>query len=368
MFVIFFTLPVIASQFGMVSLLSPFANIILVPIFSLLIYLAPLVLITCDIPFLGDFIIFITEKITDGALFIVSSFSKIERAMLPIRNITQIIGVTVVSVSMVAILFLSKKHLKKIFISSLVGAFIIFLGSCQLFIERGNSSYVGIYSFTGNDLVFYEENNTLTIVDITKCTKTSASRSRNLASYLGYSEIENYVITSFSENAIIHLNRLLNQTKIKHLYLPTPNTDTEIRLYYKIVELVISKDVIPKSINDEISILNSKMSFEITYHERSIRKSVSMLLEKGGTYFAYMSSGSFEVDSDFCKNSAALSSYLIFGSFGPSNRVTIDYEVPNLQYCAFLGDTPSYISTDFVIKNAKKTLLYEKEPLKFTLP
>ena len=133
-------------------------------------------------------------------------------------------------------------------------------------------------------------------------------------------------------------------------------------------DIAISKDVALRRIDNETPILNSKVSFEITYHERSIRKSVSMLLEKNGKSFTYMSSGSHEVDSDFCKSSASLSSYLVFGSFGPTNRVAIDYDTPNLQYCTYLGDSDISISTDFIIKNAKKTLLYENEPLRFTLP
>ena len=271
-FITFCTLPVICSSFGVVTLLSPLANLILVPIFSVLIYLAPLVLLVCDIPYLSDVVIFITERLTDLALFIVSRLADMERTLLPIRNMIQIFGVIVISASIIGMLFLSKKHLKRLVISALAGALIIFIGSTYLFIERGNNSYAGVYSFTGNDLIFYEENNTLSIIDITKCTITSASRSRNLASYLGYGEVENYIITSYTESTTPYFKRLINQIKIKSIYLPTPTTDEELTLYCQLIQLARNEGIQPMELKNELFIQSAQISLEIKTQERSIKK------------------------------------------------------------------------------------------------
>lgn len=367
-FVIFFTLPIIYSRFGMIALLSPVSNILLVPVFSLLIYLAPLVLLLCDIPFISSFIVFITEKLTDGSLFIVSKLADIEKTMLPIKNGVQVFGIILIFGSMIFLIFLSKKHIRKLIVTASLGIAIVFIGSSYLLIERGNNKYVGVYSFTGNDLIFYEENNTLSIIDITKSTISTASYSRNLSSSLGYGEIEEYVITSYSDHTLEYFKRLIGQIKIKTIYLPTPSDNGEISLFCKLVELARSEGVSLKALDEEISILGSKILFEITKQERSLRKSVSLLMQAGNGYFSYIGSGCFELVSQTPTRFASVADILIFGSFGPTYQEKFNYNVPYLDYCVFLGKSIEYASTDLILNTMPYTVLYEKEPLRFRLP
>ena len=367
-FVTFFTLPIVSSGFGSVALLSPITNIILVPLFSLLIYLAPLVLLICDIPFLSDGIIFITEKLTDFSLFLVKCFASLEKTTLPIKNGLQIFGVVVIFTSMILLLFLARKHIKKLVIISIFGAFIVFAGSSYLFIERGNNSYAGIYSYTNNDLVFYEDNNTLSVIDVTKSTPTSASRARSLVSFLGYGEIENYIITSYSSDTLSYFKRLTGLIKIKYVYLPSATTDLEISLLIQLINIAKNEGISLRSLESELSIQDSSISFEIASQERSVWKSVCLILKSGNGYFTYLSSGSYELLSNVPSEYAGKSDVLVLGSFGPTYQEMFYYSTPYLDYCVFLGKSQEYARTDFVLNTMPYTVLYEGEPIRFRLP
>lgn len=368
LFVTFFTLPIVSSGFGAVSLLSPISNIILVPLFSLLIYLAPIILLICDIPFLSDAIIFLTEKLTDLSLFLVRWLSSFEKSTLPIKNGIQVFGVIVIFASMILLLFLARKHVKKLVIASLFGAFIVFIGSSYLFIERGNNRFAGIYSYTNNDLVFYEENNTLSIIDITKSTPTSASRARSLVSFLGYGEVENYIISSYSNDTLSYFKRLTGLIKIKYVYLPSPTSDSEISLLINLINIAKQEGISLRSLESEINILKSKINLDINNQERSIWKSVSLTLKSGNGHFTYLSSGSYELLSSVPSEYASKADVLILGSFGPTYQEKFYYPTPYLDYCVFLGKSIEYARTDFVLNTMPYTVLYEGEPIRFRLP
>ncbi len=351
LFILAFTMPIIFFKFGSFSLLSPLSNVMLVPLFSALIYACPIYLALCDFGFIGAFVAWVCERITAFGLSIIEFASSWRHIMVPTRTIPQLIGMIIVIASLVLLLFLSRKRIKIVMTALIVGILVFALGSASLIIHRVNNFYVGAYSHKENDIVYLENENKLTMIDITKTATSSIIKAKGLQGYVGYCEIENYIITDYSFNTPYYLYRLCQGAMVRRIYLPIPVSEND------------------KITCDEIKMLFSELDTELIYFEsninldgiqidfsknqdiaRSDRKSVSFTFVKNGCKFTYLGASSYEILDYFTEKEAYTSDIVVFGSYGPKYKTTYYYEMPYLDKTVFLGNSKEYIDKDLLNK------------------
>ncbi|MBQ7761856.1 MAG: ComEC/Rec2 family competence protein [Clostridia bacterium] len=192
------TIPVLCIRIGGVAILSPFLNIILVPIFNLLIYISPVYLMVCDIPYISNFLGGVCEFLCEKSIQIVSFFANFKHIVVPMSSWIQVLGIVICVVSLVLFALTHKKIRVKLIGAILCGLCFVVAGTAVLFVDRTVNTYVGAYSERTRDLVYFEENNQLSIIDMSPSTTGVANTSTALANHLGYFEIENYIITDLS--------------------------------------------------------------------------------------------------------------------------------------------------------------------------
>ena len=343
-----FTLPLISVQFGTLAILSPISNIIIAPLFSLLIYLSPIFLMVANIPYVSVVIGWICTRVTELATYLGKTFSSFDDIVIPIQDAPQFISIIAFSACLILLLVLSRKYLLCFSIFSLCGLLVFISGTVQLYVKRGNNSYAGGYSVDNQDIVFVESKGELTIIDITSTNGSSYELASTVTSTLGYYEIDNYIITDYSSKTHIYFENLSSDTIVKNVYVPTPASQDENTIFTYIEAIARDKGVFVHLLTEPIDTNDTKITFsEKSYLPRSKKRAVAFTIECGDIRFTYLGASTFELCDYFPSDSAHLSDIIIFGAHGPNYKTKFSYSVPYLDYCVFFGDSISYATDEF---------------------
>ena len=355
-FVSLFTLPIISISFGSFSILSPLTNIFLTPLFSVLIYLSPFYLLVADIPFVSDGLGWFCTQISSLSTTVGQKLSSLEGIIVPIINIVQVSAIVVISIFLFKMLVTRKKHFLRACLGCAFGALIFICGTIYLLFDREANVYAGAYSFNKNDIVFIEDENEITIIDVTKGNAASYQYSTNVASHLGYYEIENYVITGYSTTTHIAIKNLCDHTIVKNVFLPSPRNQKEIDSFYQICEICRNMNVATHSFDTRIDTQNTSIVFS-SYMTlpRSSQRVVAFYVDLENARFTYLGASAYERFDYFAPDSVYESDIVVFGSFGPAYKVKYDYTAPYLDHCLFLGNSQDFAQDEFIKRHEKNT-------------
>ena len=346
-----FILPFNAIFFGNIALLSPISIVLFSLPFTVLVYLAPVFLLVADIPFVSVAIGWLCKTISTSIISIANQMASVDNIVLPINNTVQFIGIAGASISVLCILILGKKTLKLAKIGCFVSIFVFVVGSVFLYTRRYNNIYASSHSFRKNDLVCIEDMGTITMIEITNTSGSVANSSNSFASYLGYYEIDNYVITNYTKSTIDCVDKLSKLTFLKRLYLPQPNNPDEEEAFLLISILAGGKNIDVRIYNNTVKTENTTISFA----KRTSYKATVFSVEYSNTRFSYLSSGAFELCDSFVDEAVFLSDVVVFGAHGPKSRVPFSYKAPYLDYCVFLGNSKNFANESFLQEIKAKT-------------
>ena len=109
--VMVYTMPIMAMFFGRISLISPVANLLLLPVTTIIIILAFVSAILCSLGIMPDILIFIVEKISDYCLFVADFLGGTDRFILKTES-TLSVGLCIV---MPFVLYLAIKVSRKLY-------------------------------------------------------------------------------------------------------------------------------------------------------------------------------------------------------------------------------------------------------------
>lgn len=348
-----FTMLVLLINFGSVSLLSPISNLVFVPIFTGLIYFAPILLIVVGIPYVSVPFIFISEFAVDKLLLIIKYISRLRYISLPIYSTAQIIGIVLILATLIVIMIIKRKHLFKVLPALLVGALVLGGGTVANQIVKANNEYITVGSYKENDYILFESKNKLSVVDISST--SLAALPLSYEQELGYPEIEEYIVCDYSHKTDLYLERILKRTIVRKLYLPVP-TDEEKEIYDIIVALAKEQGTEVTFLEKELSLREFDVEMSVHTLKRSERKSVSLSAEINGAVVTYFGSSSYEVYDYFTKEKASVSDVGIFGAYGPNYKVKYNYEMDYLDKAIYLGNSYDFASDE--LKNATQGALF----------
>ena len=346
-----FTLPIISIQFGTLAILSPIANIIIAPLLSLLIYIAPIFLIIADIPYVSLGLGWTCTKITELSTYLGKAFSSIDNIVIPIKSTLQLIGVLVLAISILLFVICKRNRLKYMVAGMTCGILVFISGTIAFYLIRGENTYVGGFSTGKDDVVFLESQGELTLFDVTNTASGDYALFTSISSKLGYYEIDNYIITDYSSKTDTCFNKLSSNTIVKNVYLPKPVDVDEENMLNNIELIAQLKQIEVHIIEDSIYTNNSVITFaKEQFLPRSEKRAVAFSVECGGALFTYLGSGTYELLDYFVSDSAYLSDVIIFGAYGPNNQIEYAYDTPHLDYCVFFGESDTYANEDFYEK------------------
>ncbi len=345
-FVTFITLPVVVIEFGQFSLFSFLSNLIITPILNLLIYLAPLMLIVAKIPVASSVVASVCEWICKICLEMSSFASRASFSAMSVSTIWQFIGVSVAFFGVIIFILLTKKQTRIALICFLGGILIFASASIGRRIDRQNNSYIYTSSISENDAIFVESKGKLTVIEA--CNDSiSIMASPNISSYLGYTEIENYVTCDYSYKTKSYIDELTDQMVVRNLYLQVPANEDEVVWHDLTVKMLRDKGICVKYIEKSFYIDDIKLDFcTSSYVPRSTKRAVAFSLLVNDVRLTYLGASSYELANYFPCDYASSSELVIFGAYGPTYTTPYDYELRDLDGYTFFGKSYDFASND----------------------
>ncbi len=345
-----FTSVVAYVFFGEISLLSPLSNLVLVPIFTGFIYFAPFLLLLCGIPYISVPFVFLAEQSTKGMEDLIGAISRIRGISLPIYGALQAVGIVGALAVLIVAMSVRRKYLFKSlsFVSVFVSLFII--GTTANFVEKQTSTYVSALEYKGGDYIVIENEGEIGIVDITSAKSKYETVASSLASAFCYSEIETYVLTSYSESAPEYINSIASWNIVRELYVPKPKGEEEAALCAEIFEIA-KKQGTRVAISDEtVSVGNSELEINRIEFDRSVYDSVSVSFKINGVSVLYLGASSYEAFDYFTEERAPNADLVIFGDSGPKYKLEYTYKLDSVDCAVYLGKSYNFASEK--VKNA----------------
>ena len=342
--VVLFTLPIVCVKFDYVSVFAPIFNVFFVPLLSLLLYLAPFVLLVGWIPYLSYLVTVPAELITKLSLFLTKSISKADFLTVSFSNVAQYVGVVIILLGLVAALVLSRHYFKYVAIILATGVLVFGISSVVTGIYRENSVSVSTYGETSRDIVAVESENEVMIIEMSRPSASSARLSAEYALYLGYAEIDTYVITDYSDRIADAIDDALSQIFIRKILLPCPVTDTETELYEGVCALTREKGIKLELTPQKYDFGRTSVDFATILPLKSGEKrSVIFKVNAFGSSLSYLGAGTHDLFSDVPENYVRGASVVIFGAYGNRYYSYLTYDLSKTSYVVFNGVSQSYM-------------------------
>lgn len=357
--VTFVSLPIIAFFFGYVSLLSILANILIVPVLNVVIYIVPFLLLFAPISFISDVIAYFCEIICSFVLTLCEKLSSIGDILLYTNGNIQKIAIFIIFFSCITAIVLSRKRLRLSLIALSAGILIFAFGVGALHIARSNNIYFTSYSYDGNDVICVEKDHKLTVIDISN-SSPSCLLANDMSKYLGYGEIDSYIALAYSHKSASYFDKITDTAVIRSIYLSAPKTESEMKYFSECAMLFESKNIDYTVFDNELFI--EGFSLDICpdmYISRSTKRSIVFNIRIKGFNYTYMGASSNELVSTLTDKYAQQADMLVFGDYGPVPKTLFKYNVDNLDCAVFMGSSKLLADSEFLTLIGDKGEFYE---------
>ncbi len=225
---LFFTMPVTYFLFGSISLLSPLANLIFIPLTELILYLLILLTLTGFIPFVAPLLGAFCRILIEAADGLAQMLSDLRGIVISIRYPFAVVILLLLIFAVLLILFfgeLRPRRLAAVFLSSVV-LFALCLG---IYTVLGrNDTHMLLHTDGKSDVVSVIDDGEVLLMDVTTGGKrTPVMAAEALADHYRC-EIDTYVLTHLHSYHAGTLKQLSEEIKLHRVLIPIPKTEKEV--------------------------------------------------------------------------------------------------------------------------------------------
>jgi hypothetical protein len=344
--VVLFTLPIMVVKFDHVSVFAPFFNIVFVPLLTLLLYLGPLVLILGAIPYASYIFTVPAEGITKLALIMSEKISKADFLTLSFTTIAHTVGICACILAIILFFALDRKKIKYSMLTLSLAVSVIVGASIYTHATRNNIVTITSFDNHASDIVAVESDNEVMIIETSAPSATTMKMSNALASHLGYSDVDLYVLTDYSYRIASAFDIASDETLIRKVMLPTPQTDEEKEQLALIKQIANEKGITLEILPNGCKNIQFNDTFlDIMEYERvgiSVKRCVSFSVSTDNERFTYLGASSYECVNSFPENYAKASDVILFGSYGPPYHAKFPIDFENADYLVFHGKSADF--------------------------
>ena len=223
----FFTMPVTYLLYGSVSLVSPLANLIFVPLTQLLLYLLAALSVLCFVPFLPELLGAMCRLLTDGICELAVWASDFRGIYISIRY--PFASVILILLVIGIMILLLTERLRPIRILAVFLTCTVAFGGAFVVFRQMNSGRTDVFLQTNgkSDVVGFVDGRETVLVDITTGGYAVPSLAVDtLASYYAC-EIDTFVLTHLHSYHAGTLKKLADKIKIHRILLPMAESEAE---------------------------------------------------------------------------------------------------------------------------------------------
>ena len=319
-------LPAVWFYFGETSLAATLGNLILSPFADAILFLSPLVIIFCRIPFVGSAIAFLVGGLSDLMLSICSHLAENRGVMLSLKY--PFAKYIVIGMSLVIFILIVVKLEKKriIFLPVLMGvlAFVICLGAYTRQNEgRINASFV---SDGNNDGFAVVSRGRALLCDISSGSYSFCRDLVSEAKALAVCDIEVYMLTHIHDRHIAAFDRMSDAIYVRNVLVPLPQNEDEASMISIFADIAKDKDIdvymYDPTIENEFEFMDVEIDMlPLARIKRSVQPIVCMSLENNSSRLTYIGASAHEsVLYESVEALACESDVLVFGIHGPKYK------------------------------------------------
>lgn len=318
------TLPITAFFFGELAWLSPLANLLLAPLFSFYLALAPFALLLAPIPPISAFFSLLGEWI----LLPLGALSDLPHLLLDIAFIDLIAILLSGGVLFFLLLCFAKK--KRTLVATGTCILAIFTLSLTLHTVALWGRTEVYYNEVAKDefLLFVDDGDAL-LYDASDGTSAARNEARALLKEAHVTELDGYFLSHYHARHIQMIDKLLSYISIRALYLPTPTSEAEELLYRSCI--TIAKE-------HGLTVYRYTPYEEITFHSLTLiphepgqlsdrgHSAIGLSVKCKEKMLTYLGASMAESNRVSTAVSAVeRSDYLLFGTHGSTERGYISY-------------------------------------------
>jgi len=325
--------PVLALYFSAYSIAAPMTNLIFVPIITLMLTIAPIVLLP-SIPILTGFVAHILERayqlivwLSSHAQYFRWAFFSLEYDFVPLFGI-----LTFALVLGIVVFEIKKKRYKAVPAIVLAASFVLMIGVTTFTRPQAEIIFV---NDRNNDYLVLSANGRVALVDMTDGSRSVMNSARGLAA--GYTHVPNvdvYILTHLHQRHVGVFYWLANNYFLDFVVLPEPVTESDFNIYGSIRALAKQFGITAVTLEHEgqsAVIYFDGFRFEKFEHEmlrRSTHPVISLQICVGGYSVVYLGASSGENGFEHMYM-AREADVVIFGAHGPVMR----YGIPERFLC-----------------------------------
>lgn len=338
--------------FGELSLISVLANLIVSPLVTVILFLAPLLLLIQFVPlliYLSPVLAHLLCFICDIAIRLVSTLSDWENIVISLRY--PFAGLIIVPASLLLFILVIVPLRRKLWIPLVPAVAALAFCGCLLTYNLTNSDKLTV------DYLHYNESEALlltsvegsTIIDLSTGANSYLYATAALAKEKCSTEISSLVLTHYHTLHISTFSRNAARFMIRTLYLPYPQTVDEYYLMRALIRNAQKSgtDVIiydPEKDFSPIENVTVNVSKRF-YLKRSTHPTFSLSVSAYGNTMTYVAESAHE---DTCllestEERIEKSDYVVFGLHGPISKKTFSYESLSPEQYVFIS-SPDVLS------------------------
>lgn len=348
--IIFATLPIVSMYFGYISKISPIANLVIVPLFELFLYIIPFSVCFSKI--------YVITSVTDAfgcwLINVVEKFAEKDNLLL---SVNQKFVVILAIIGIIATLILVAVPLKKkiiVALPSIICMISIAIGLFIFYKDRSDEIHVSYFTSNVSDAIVITDSNKTACIDITAGTSAAMYLTQSVVKDHYSASISSYVFTHYRSGHIKAFDKLASRTEIKTAYFPVPSDEKSIGYMEDIIAVAQKHniDIVKFDYNTSIEFQECEIIvLEPQFISRSSHEIISVYISTDKEDLLYLGSSFFDAKFDYSKYISD-AEHIIFGQHYPKTKNRFLFETnAKLIYGSKEIYNMSDIPTDAIIMN-----------------
>lgn len=341
--------------FDEMSLLSVPSGILLSPLVTITLVLAPPALLFSSVSWLAPFFGKILHFVCRAILWTVSWFSSWHGSTVSLRYPVISIFVPLTMVIVGLLLVVRFKHKWMV---AATACTIILCFACTVTVIRfrdNNTVITDFRSLGENEILVFSGNEESIVCDMTTGSYSPVQLARELSEKRYSTQIGAYVLTHYHSRQVPSLSRLLASAMVRHLCLPTPQNNKELGIFSSLLALAHKNRVdvlvfdrgvpfVPGNLPLSLSV------FPETYLKRSTHPTFAISAVSNQKTFLYVAESAHESKElyDLLCREIPDAFAVIFGIHGPISKSHFSYPIENVPYVIFSNESllPFWTTTE----------------------
>lgn len=313
--VFFATLPIVAVQFGEVSVMTPLANLLIVPLFSCFLYLVPAAVLFSGV----EIVQFFVNGASDMVLTLTQRLADRPGLLVPVSQgfIKIILAISMTAVLVLLILRLRRKWL--IFIPLFAGLLFCGIGIATVNAARAGEMHCIYFTSAKNDGLVLTIDGKSLYIDVSNGSSPIVRKAEYISEIALCPELSGYMITHYHEMHIGSFDKLARRTYIETLYLPIPKNEEDTAIMNALSDTAALRGVAVKLFDYAVPEVFGEceiLLYPPQYISRSRHPSVSLKLTRRDKSILYLGSSFNETPLELSEEIKA-ASFILLGQHSP---------------------------------------------------